>query len=132
MIGAGARAGTPGIDADSSACAGVAARAHPGGGLGDLGGPRRYWVSNPPYVPSGRLPHLAPEVRRESSLALDGGPDGLRAVRRVLELAGGEGCAVEVDAESGAFEKLLPHWPTLQAHPDCFGAQRFVTLPRPA
>jgi release factor glutamine methyltransferase len=41
-------------------------------------------VSNPPYVPSGELPGLSPEVRREPSLALDGGPDGLALLRRVV------------------------------------------------
>jgi release factor glutamine methyltransferase len=40
-------------------------------------------LSNPPYVPSGEIPGLAPEVRREPRLALDGGPDGLDVVRRI-------------------------------------------------
>jgi release factor glutamine methyltransferase len=38
-------------------------------------------VSNPPYIPSGELASLPPDVRREPSLALDGGKDGLRAYR---------------------------------------------------
>jgi release factor glutamine methyltransferase len=41
-------------------------------------------VSNPPYVPSGDLPQLAPEVLREPHDALDGGPDGLTVIRRLL------------------------------------------------
>jgi len=40
-------------------------------------------VSNPPYVPSGEIPGLAREVRREPHLALDGGSDGLVLVRRI-------------------------------------------------
>lgn len=41
-------------------------------------------VSNPPYVPSGDIAGLAPEVRdHEPRLALDGGPDGLDAYRRL-------------------------------------------------
>jgi release factor glutamine methyltransferase len=39
-------------------------------------------VSNPPYVPTGDIAALAPEVRdHEPRLALDGGPDGLNAYR---------------------------------------------------
>ncbi|HWV38297.1 MAG TPA: peptide chain release factor N(5)-glutamine methyltransferase [Vulgatibacter sp.] len=45
-------------------------------------------VSNPPYVPSGELPGLSREVRREPHLALDGGGDGLDVVRRIVGGAG--------------------------------------------
>lgn len=39
-------------------------------------------VSNPPYIPSGDIAGLAPEVvRHEPHIALDGGPDGLDAYR---------------------------------------------------
>jgi release factor glutamine methyltransferase len=41
-------------------------------------------VSNPPYVPRGELDTLPPEVRREPSLALDGGDDGLAITRRIV------------------------------------------------
>ncbi len=40
-------------------------------------------VSNPPYVPSGELAGLSREVRREPTMALDGGPDGLALLRRI-------------------------------------------------
>ncbi|MBN2575461.1 MAG: peptide chain release factor N(5)-glutamine methyltransferase [Deltaproteobacteria bacterium] len=40
-------------------------------------------VSNPPYVPGPDIDELAPEVRREPRLALDGGQDGLDLVRRL-------------------------------------------------
>ncbi len=41
-------------------------------------------VSNPPYIASGDIAGLAPEVRdHEPRLALDGGPDGLTAYRRL-------------------------------------------------
>ena len=44
-------------------------------------------VSNPPYVASDEIKSLAPEVRREPRLALDGGKDGLDIIRRIIEEA---------------------------------------------
>ena len=44
-------------------------------------------VSNPPYIPSGEIPNLAPEVQHEPRLALDGGEDGLALIRRILAQA---------------------------------------------
>jgi release factor glutamine methyltransferase len=38
-------------------------------------------VCNPPYVASGDIASLAPEVQRDPCRALDGGPDGLAAYR---------------------------------------------------
>lgn len=60
--------------------------------LGDLLEPVRHLrgrldavVSNPPYVPSDAIARLEPEVRdHEPRAALDGGPDGLRLVRRLI------------------------------------------------
>jgi release factor glutamine methyltransferase len=46
-------------------------------------------VANLPYIPTGCLASLAPDVRDYEPLAaLDGGPDGLRLVRRLLVQAG--------------------------------------------
>lgn len=47
------------------------------------------WViSNPPYIPSAELEGLEPEVARyEDRGALDGGPDGLDLIRRLLPQA---------------------------------------------
>jgi release factor glutamine methyltransferase len=46
-------------------------------------------VSNPPYIPSGDLAGLQPEVRDfEPREALDGGPDGLDFYRRFAAEAG--------------------------------------------
>jgi release factor glutamine methyltransferase len=43
-------------------------------------------VANPPYVPSGTIATLAPEVRdHEPRRALDGGADGLAVLRRLVE-----------------------------------------------
>jgi release factor glutamine methyltransferase len=57
--------------------------------LGDLltpcPGPVDLIVSNPPYVPAGERPSLPASVRmHEPWLALDGGPDGLAVIRRLL------------------------------------------------
>ncbi|GHU89148.1 hypothetical protein FACS189476_07570 [Spirochaetia bacterium] len=41
-------------------------------------------VSNPPYVCTGEIEALSPEVRREPLLALDGGEDGLNLIRRIV------------------------------------------------
>jgi release factor glutamine methyltransferase len=41
-------------------------------------------LCNPPYIPSGTIPGLAPEVLHDPVGALDGGADGLQAYRAVL------------------------------------------------
>lgn len=47
-------------------------------------------VSNPPYIPSGRIDTLQPEIARfEPRAALDGGEDGLDAYRAILDGAWG-------------------------------------------
>jgi release factor glutamine methyltransferase len=66
---------------------------------GDLFGPFRadlgaggfdLIVSNPPYIPSGALAELPPEVAAYEPLeAVDGGPDGLCYHRRIIEEAPG-------------------------------------------
>ena len=43
-------------------------------------------ASNPPYIETGELPGLQPEVRREPALALDGGADGLVFYRAIVQL----------------------------------------------
>lgn len=70
-------------------------------------------VSNPPYIPSGDIPGLDPEVRdHDPVLALDGGPDGLQAYRdlapeiaRILKPGGT--FAVEIGWDQGAAVKAL-------------------------
>ncbi len=56
--------------------------------LGSLKGQFRGIISNPPYIPSGIVPTLQPEVtKHEPHLALDGGNDGLDCIRHLVETA---------------------------------------------
>ena len=58
--------------------------------LGPLPGQVDMVVANLPYVRSGVVPSLEPEISRfEPREALDGGPDGLDLVRRLLQQAPG-------------------------------------------
>jgi len=50
-------------------------------------GPFDLIVANLPYIPAGEIERLPQEVRREPRLALDGGPDGLDLIRRVIPQA---------------------------------------------
>lgn len=53
--------------------------------LDGIEGPFDLLISNPPYIPSGEIAGLAPEVtRHDPRLALDGGPDGLAFYRRII------------------------------------------------
>ena len=57
----------------------------------DLSPEARYQVivSNPPYLRGGDLATLSAEVRREPKIALDGGPEGLSVLERLVPLAFG-------------------------------------------
>ena len=47
-------------------------------------------VANLPYIPSGRIATLQPEIQWEPKLALDGGSDGLDLINRLLAQAPGK------------------------------------------
>jgi release factor glutamine methyltransferase len=107
-------------------------------------GPFDVVVSNPPYIATAEVERLDPGVKdHEPRAALDGGPDGLSAYRRLVEQAapllkpGGrlileigydqEEVVESIIAESGAFEPL-PAVRDLQNHPRVVRAAR---TPRP-
>ena len=90
-------------------------------------------VSNPPYIPSGDIAALEPEVRdHEPRLALDGGTDGLDAYRTLLPEAARRarvGVAVEIgigQAESVAAIFASTGLTKVAAHADLAGTPRVV------
>jgi release factor glutamine methyltransferase len=94
-------------------------------------------VSNPPYVRSGDLRQLPPEISRwEPRLALDGGPEGLDVYRALLAEAASLPClqalCLEVGADTAAPVAALARrtWPQGQATvaPDLAGIPRIVTV----
>ena len=97
-------------------------------------------VSNPPYVPSGELAGLAREVRREPALALDGGPDGLDVLRRVVagapsHLLPGGALLVEIhESHADSVPRLFGEAGLAPAelHRDLAGLARWVVARLPA
>lgn len=76
-------------------------------------------LSNPPYIPTGILPMLEPEVRNhEPASALDGGSDGLACYRKILSTAPGllkEGglLAFEIgEGQARSFREGGEAWPS--------------------
>jgi release factor glutamine methyltransferase len=92
-------------------------------------------TANLPYIPTGDFPHLQPEVRDfEPRLGLDGGPDGLRLIRRLsVQLPGhlvpGGFAALEVGAgQAPEVAKLLLQagLRDIEVLPDLAGIERVV------
>lgn len=104
----------------------------------DAAGPFDLILSNPPYIPTGDIEKLDPEVRLyEPRAALDGGPDGLDAYRglagllpRLLRSGGlavlelGQGQAVKV-------EPLFQDLGVVRVAPDLAGIPRVLVLRAP-
>jgi release factor glutamine methyltransferase len=97
-------------------------------------------ISNPPYIPSAIVPTLQPEVaHHEPHLALDGGTDGLDAIRTIVLQApeflhsGGVLLLEIMMGQSEAVSALLEQsscYRNIQIHPDLAGIQRFVQAHR--
>lgn len=92
-------------------------------------------VSNPPYVPADELPELQADVRdHEPAAALDGGPDGLDVIRRIIATAPsylnpGGWLLFELDpAQSTAAQELLAAagFTQISTQPDLSGQPRIV------
>ena len=71
-------------------------------------------VSNPPYIPTRDLDGLEPEVKCEPRLALDGGKDGLDAIRAIVAsapktLKSGGFIALEMEHRQGPAVSSLLH-----------------------
>lgn len=93
-------------------------------------------VSNPPYIPSQQVLTLQPEVsRHEPHLALDGGKDGLTAIREIAERAPDylrPGGVLLMEMMSGQAETVYQimdkqrAYQDLQIHRDLAGIERFI------
>ncbi len=108
---------------------------------GDLGAPLAaeapfsLLAANLPYIPSGELAALPAEVRVEPAMALDGGPDGLSLVRRLVAqapalLGPGGVLALEIGAgQAAATAELLraAGFTDVQARRDLAGVERVVS-----
>lgn len=103
-------------------------------------GPVDLIVSNPPYVSADEWASLPPSVRNhEPRLALDGGPDGLEVVRRLISqsqglLEPGGALLIEIGATQGdaareAAETFFPeNGTTIRIHPDLAGRDRILEI----
>lgn len=95
-------------------------------------------VSNPPYIPTGEIPELMPEVSKyEPVTALDGGTDGLDFYRRIareacgymkdggliaMEIGYGQSKSVQdIFMETGLYHRQ-------EVHKDLAGIERFVVF----
>jgi len=110
--------------------------------VGDLFAPiepgRRYdlIVANPPYIATGEIPTLQPDIKdHEPRLALDGGSDGLVVVRRIVEeapahLRPGGALALEIGSDEGAAVRELLEkqgWTDVRTARDYGGNERVVS-----
>jgi release factor glutamine methyltransferase len=88
-------------------------------------------VSNPPYIPTGDIDSLQPEVRCEPREALDGGPDGLDAYRKLLPQARILTPLVAVEIGAGQAEPVTQTardagWHRIETVRDLAGIERIV------
>ena len=106
--------------------------------LQPLPGPVDLIIANLPYIPSGRLDALQPEVRDyEPREALDGGPDGTDLLRPLLHEAGaylqpGGALMLEIDDEQGSTlaEEACSAFPSAAVRmlPDLSGRDRVLVV----
>jgi release factor glutamine methyltransferase len=94
-------------------------------------------LSNPPYIPSGDIAGLMPDVAlHEPRLALDGGADGLDAYRAILPaldrlLAPGGAAVLECGIGQSSAIAAMAHGWSVDIHRDLAGIERALRLRRP-
>ena len=95
-------------------------------------------ISNPPYIDSGVVPTLSPQVRREPRIALDGGPDGLDFYRTIFavqapRLAPGGSLILEIgyDQASRVCDLAAEHGFDCRIFRDYGGNDRVAVCKRP-
>ncbi len=98
-------------------------------------------LANLPYIPSAMVPELPVAASFEPASALDGGPDGLEHIRRLIDrlpdALGDGGVAMleigadQADAVAAAVGEQLPGW-GVSIVPDLSGAPRVARIDRPA
>jgi release factor glutamine methyltransferase len=104
--------------------------------LDALKGKIQVMVANPPYIPSQELANLQPEVvKHEPRLALDGGVDGLAAIRYLIDSApdylvsGGIWLVEMMAGQANLVQKMLESqgsYHKIQILPDLSGIERFA------
>jgi release factor glutamine methyltransferase len=94
-----------------------------------------FLVANLPYIPSAEMAGLPREVRHDPPLALDGGPDGLDVIRRLIgeapsHLKPGAGLLLEIGISqaSGVADILVQQkYRDISVEKDYQGVERFVS-----
>jgi release factor glutamine methyltransferase len=106
-------------------------------GLESLENSLHLLIANPPYIASGEIPSLVPEVRDwDPHAALDGGPDGLACYRRIFAETPsllGDGADVILEVGDGQADAVVElgrgaGFTPLGSRPDLAGTPRTVLL----
>lgn len=90
-------------------------------------------AANLPYIPTGDLPGLPPEVGFDPASALDGGPEGIDLIAGLVDTAGsvlssGGLLALEIGpGQAGTVSGLLSDWRDVSVCDDLCGRPRVVT-----
>jgi release factor glutamine methyltransferase len=113
---------------ENAARLGLAVTFHQADLLDGLPGPWDAIVANPPYVATGELAALQPEItRHEPRAALDGGEDGLHVIRRLAAQSAAPLLIVELGAgQADGAERLLrvAGYAHVERHRDLAGFER--------
>ena len=91
-------------------------------------------ISNPPYVPAAEIAALAPEVRGEPHIALNGGDDGLDIIHRIISGAPQflcRGGILLLEADPRQMERIAAllqqaAFTAIQTRRDLSGAERVI------